>query len=561
MCIRDRPESDPERRRVAALSGYDRLQSFDAAVTRTLKAVNARYGELFAEEEPLSSRFGSLVFTGVDDDPETLATLARMGFSNPPRVSQTIRSWHHGRIPATRTERGRELFTRLAPRLLEAAQATGAPDTAFNRFGDFFGGLSTGVQLQSLFLAQPKLFELVVQVMAFAPRLATTLARRPAAIDAMLDPAFFQPIDLAEDRAVMEQAIARADGFEAAMDVVRRIHREQAFRVGVQVMSGAATAEVAGKAFADLADLCIQELARAALAEAERLGGVFPGEVAVVALGKCGSREMSATSDLDLMTLYRAHDPAAASGIKGWDAATFYGRFTQRLIAALSSPTAEGTLYEVDMQLRPSGTKGPVAVSQAAFDHYYQGEAETWELLALTRARVVWATSDGFAEAAGQALQAVLRRPRDRARTAQDVREMRELMERERPPKGEWDLKLSPGGLVDVEFAAQFLQLAHAGDGGPLSPNTSAALDAFHAAGLAPAAPLEALGRAWRLQQDLTQLLKVALDDDADPASEPKAFQALLARAGGARTFRTLRAKLQLAQAEARRAYEAIVGP
>lgn len=553
------PESDGERRRVAALSGFALLRSFDAAVTRTLKTVNARYGELFPEEEPLSSRFGSLVFTGVEDDPETLATLARMGFSSPSRVAHTIRSWHHGHIQATRTERGRELFTRLAPRLLEAAQATGAPDTAFNRFSDFFSRLSSGVQLQSLFLAQPKLFELVVQVMAFAPRLATTLARRPAAIDAMLDTAFFHNIDLGEDRPVFHAAVARAEGFEAAMDAVRRLQREQAFRVGVQVMSGAASAETAGKAFADLADLCIQTLAPAALAEAERLGGAYPGEVAVVALGKCGSREMSASSDLDLMTLYRAADPAATSSMKGWDAATFYGRFTQRLIAALSTPTAEGGLYEVDMQLRPSGTKGPVAVSFGAFENYYQGEAETWEHLALTRARIVWASSDGFAADAADAIERALRQPRDPKPTVKDVRDMRELLERERPPKGEWDLKLSPGGLVDVEFAAQFLQLAHAAAGGPLRPNTAEALAAFRQTQLAPAEPLAALERAWKLQQDLTQLLKVALEDDHDPDQEPKAFRALLARAGHARTYANLRRKLDEAQAAARGAYEALV--
>src|SRR5947208_10648133 len=158
-----------------------------------------------------------------------------MGFSQRGRVAATNRSWHHGHIPATATERGRELFTRLAPRLLDAAAATGSPDPAFNRFGDFFGRLSSGVQLQSLFLAQPRLFELVVQVMAFAPRLANTLARRPAAIDAMLDGGFFQTVDIAEDRAVMDRAVHETDGgFEAVMDAVRIVHREQAFRVGVQ---------------------------------------------------------------------------------------------------------------------------------------------------------------------------------------------------------------------------------------------------------------------------------------------------------------------------------------
>ncbi len=552
-------ESDAERKRVAALSGFDRVRSFDAAIERTLRTVNGRYGELFPEEEQLSSRFGSLVFTGVDDDPETLATLARMGFSHPPRVAQTIRSWHHGHIQATRTERGRELFTRLAPRLLEAAHATGAPDTAFTRFEDFFSKLTSGVQLQSLFLAQPKLFELVVQVLAFAPRLANTLARRPAALDAMLDGAFFSELDREEDRAAMALAVGRADGFEGVMDAVRRVHREQAFRVGVQVMSGTASAESAGRAFADLADICIETLAPAALAEAERLGGSFPGEVAVIALGKCGSREMSAGSDLDLMTLYRPAEPGAASSVKEWSADVFYGRFTQRLIAALSTPTGEGELYEVDMQLRPSGTKGPVAVSFAAFEDYYGREAETWEFLALTRGRVVWATSPGFAADAAGAIEAALRTPRDRRKTARDVRDMRKLMEQERPPKGPWDLKLSPGGLVDIEFAAQFLQLAHAAQAGPLRQNTAEALAAVGQAGLVPAEALAALQKAWKLQQDLTQLLKVALGDNPEPAAEPKAFRALLARAGGVRDFRALAPRLETARKAARQAYEAIV--
>ncbi|HEY3695574.1 bifunctional [glutamine synthetase] adenylyltransferase/[glutamine synthetase]-adenylyl-L-tyrosine phosphorylase [Phenylobacterium sp.] len=553
------PEADPDRQRIAALCGYRLLRSFDADMSKVLKRVNRRYGELFPEEEDLSSRFGSLIFTGVEDDPETLATLARMGFSRPAKVSQAIRSWHHGRIAATRTERGRELFTRLAPRLLEALQATGAPDDAFNRFSNFFAALPSGVQIQSLFLAQPKLFELIVQVMAFAPRLAATLARRPEAVDAMLDAAFFSPIDRAEDREAMLTAAASAADFEAAMDVVRRIHREHAFRIGVQVMSGSASAAAAGRAFAGLGDLCIQALGPAALAEAERLGGAFPGQVAVVALGKAGSREMSASSDLDLMTLYRAGAPHAASEVKGWAAEVFYGRFTQRLIAALSTPTAEGGLYEVDMQLRPSGTKGPVAVSFAAFEGYYAGEAETWEHLALTRARVVWASSEAFAADARAAIEAALRRPRDRARTAADVRDMRGLMERERPPKGPWDLKLSPGGLVDIEFAAQYLQLVHAPQGGPLAQNTAEALAAYRHAGLGPEAAFAALERAWTLQQDLTQLLKVALEEDADPAHEPKAFRALLARAGGARDFRTLGARLAASRAAARKAYEAVV--
>ena len=552
------PEDDDARRRIACLAGHGELKGFDAAVARTLETVNRRYGELFAEEEPLASRFGSLVFTGVEDDPETLATLDRMGFSQPAQVSATIRAWHHGRIAATRTERGRELFTRLAPRLLEAAQASGAPDAAFNRFVDFFAGLSSGVQVQSLFLAQPALFELIVKVLAFAPVLARTLARRPGVLDAMFDPSFFAPLAETDVRAV-EEAVAAAPDFEAAMDAARRVQREQSFRVGVQVMSGSAAAEAAGRAFAELADGCIRALAPAALAETVRLGGGFPGEVAVVALGKAGSREMTAGSDLDLMTLYRASDPAAASATKGWGAETFYARFTQRLVAALSAPTAEGGLYEVDLQLRPSGTAGPVAVSQRAFEAYYAGAAETWEILALTRARVVWASSPGFAADAEAAIETALRRPRDPARTAKDVLAMRALMEKERPPSGGWDLKLSPGGLVDIEFAAQHLQIVHAAAGGPLEPHTAAALTALQSRGLAPAAEVSALAEAWSLQQNLSQLLKVALQDNADPSGEPSAFKELLAQAGGVETYPELEKRLSQARANARKAFRAVV--
>lgn len=533
------PAAAGERKRVAVLSGFTSLRPLDAAVTAVLKRVNQRYGELFAEAEPLSSRFGSLVFTGVEDDPETLLTLGRMGFTQPERVSATIRSWHHGRINATRTERGRELFTRLAPRLLEAAHATGAPNAAFNRFADFFSALSSGVQIQSLFLAEPKFFGLMVEVMAFAPRLASTLARRPAALDALLDGDFFEPLDRG-DFTALEDAVSQAGGFELAMDAARRAHREAAFRIGVQVMAGSMDAAAAGRGHTALADACIRSLAAVSLAEAERIGGDFPGAVAVVALGKAGSREMTARSDLDLMTLYRADAPDAASTGKGWGAETFYARFTQRLTTALSAPTAEGELYPVDLQLRPSGSAGPVAVSLAGFEGYYEGEAETWEFLALSRARVVWASDEAFADTVAAAVETALRRPRGKQKLVKDALEMRTLMAKERPPSGFWDLKLGEGGLVDIEFAAQTVQIAYAAAGGPLHANTGEALTALQSAGLIADDAATSLRSAWLLQQDLGQVLKVALADDADPAAEPKRFKAILARAGRARTFAAL---------------------
>lgn len=545
------PLDPPRRAAVAALAGDGDLRAFDARVETLLVGVNRRYGELFEGEEQLSSPYGSLVFTGVENDPETLVTLGRMGFSDPAMVADTIRSWHHGRIPATRSARGRELFTRLAPRLLTALADSGAADDAFRRFAVFFSGLSGGVQVQALFLAQPKLFDLVVGVMAFAPRLARTLGRYPAALDSMLDARFARSID--EDSGIAEQMEAEAASaadFEVSMNAVRRIHRDQKFRIGVQTLTGRAGPEAAGRAWTALADAAMAALAPAALAETIRQGGALPGGVvAVVALGKAGSREMTASSDLDLMTLYDA-PPEAVSDEKGWAAGVVWSRFTQRLIAALSAHTAEGGLYEVDMRLRPGAAKGPVSLRLSAIEEYYAAEADTWEFMALTRARVVWASDPAFAARVTGALEAVLRRPRPGVDVRADARRMRDLMARERPGRGDWDLKLAPGGQVDAEFVAQVGQLATAASGGPLTVSTLEAL-----------AGDPALAEAWRLQQALNQVLAAAFDDRTDPAGEPEGFRRRLAEAGGCADFDALKVRLATVRAEARAAFEAALPP
>jgi [glutamine synthetase] adenylyltransferase / [glutamine synthetase]-adenylyl-L-tyrosine phosphorylase len=554
------PAADEARARVAALSGFAELAAFDARVEQVLRRVNARYGELFAEDEPLSSPFGNLVFTGVDDDPETLATLARMGFSRPAGVAATIRAWHHGRIAATRTERGRALLTRLAPQLLEVVRATGAPDTAFVRFTEFFSGLSSGVQIQSLFLAQPRLFELVVRVLAYSPELARTLARRPAAMDALLDADFFGPIETRELTRAMAIAVANAGDFEAALDATRRVHREQVFRVGVQVLSAMARPDEAGEAFAALADACINVLAPEAMRETARVGGQLSGgEVCVLALGKAGSREMTVGSDLDLMTVYDASAEARTEP-RGWSADAWFARFTQRLVAALSAPTAEGGLYEVDMRLRPSGTSGPVAVKLAAFETYYAESAETWEFLALSRARLVWASSPGFADRCRMAIETALRRPRAPDGTRRDVAQMRALMRRERPARGFWDLKLADGGLVDVEFAAQTLQILGAAGGGRLTPSTVAALTAAAEEGRISGDDAAVLIDCWELHQAVAQILRLAVRKDCQPEDEPAEFQQLVARAVGVQTLAELRARLDRARSNTREVCSRIIG-
>jgi glutamate-ammonia-ligase adenylyltransferase len=313
----------------------------------------------------------------------------------------------------------------------------------------------------------------------------------------------------------------------------------------VQTLTGRAGPEAAGRAWTALADAVMSALAPAALAETVRQGGALPdGVVAVVALGKAGSREMTASSDLDLMTLYDAPPEAVSEG-KGWAAGVFWSRFTQRLIAALSAHTAEGGLYEVDMRLRPGAAKGPVSLRLSAIEDYYATEADTWEFMALTRARVVWANDPAFAARAAEALEAILRRPRPGVDVHADARRMRDLMARERPGRGDWDLKLAPGGQVDAEFVAQVRQLVSAASGGPLTVSTLRAL-----------ADDPALAEAWRLQQALNQVLAAAFDDRVDPAGEPEGFRKRLAEAGGCADFEALKARLAGVRAAARSAFD-----
>ncbi len=196
-------------------------------------------------------------------------------------------------------------------------------------------------------------------------------------------------------------------------------------------------------------------MAEAALAEVARTHGDAPGAFTVLALGKFGGRELAEGSDLDLMLVY---DASAETSTRGLAAGEYFARVTQRLISALSAPTEEGLLYEIDTKLRPSGSKGPVAVRLSSFERYYDEEAWTWELQALTRLRAV-AGDAALGERVEALARAVIVRPRDRDKTLADVADMRARMERERKARNPWDLKLAPGGLVDIEFVAQALQL------------------------------------------------------------------------------------------------------
>jgi glutamate-ammonia-ligase adenylyltransferase len=554
---------DPERlARLAHFCGFPDTPAFASRLTAELERVQAHYARLFEHSPSLARGGANMVFAGEEDDPGTLEALTGMGFSRPGDVIAGVRGWHHGRSPAVRAPRARELLTEVQPLLIEALARTANPDLAFIGFDRFLAELPSGVQLFSLLKQNPALLELIAAIMGTAPRLARILAKRRRVLDAVLTPGFFGALPSAADLgAIVKAEMEGARDFEDVLDRGRRIVHEQTFLVGVRVLTGSIGAAQAGGAYALVAEHMIAAMQAEVEREMARVHGRVPGgAMAVLAMGKLGGREMTAASDLDLIVVYDFDTEAAMSdGLKPLSPTHYYTRLTQRLISALSAQTAEGNLYEVDMRLRPSGQKGPVATQLTGFVHYQQHDAWTWEHLALTRARVV-SGPPALRAAVEQAIRSTLTRPRDASRTAADVRDMRALMEKEKGTRDIWELKQVRGGLVDLEFIAQYLQLVH-GHARPevLSPNTVNALASLDAAGVLRPRAADVLLPAARLFGNLTQVLRLCLDGPFAPEKAADGLKALLARAGGAPDFARLEADLAACQAAVAELFSEIV--
>ncbi|MGE0764916.1 MAG: bifunctional [glutamine synthetase] adenylyltransferase/[glutamine synthetase]-adenylyl-L-tyrosine phosphorylase [Hyphomicrobiaceae bacterium] len=541
------PTAGADLERLAGFAGYDSVTAFSASLVSRLERVQSHYAALFEKTPELTAAGSNMVFAGEADDPATIDTLGRMGYQRPSDAIAAVRGWHHGRYPAVRTQRSRELLTEVQPLLIEALGRTADPDAALASFDRFLSQLPSSVQLFSLLRANPSLLRLIADIAGTAPRLARILSRRRRVLDAVLDPGFFGSLpDDAALKRIVEDAIGDGSDLQEALDRARVIGSEQAFLIGVRVLSGTISAANAGGAYAQLAGHLILALSERVEDEMTKAHGHVPGGGAVViAMGKLGGYEMTAASDLDLIVVYDFDANASQSdGDRPLAPSQYYARFTQRLISALSVPTAEGTLYDVDMRLRPSGQKGPVATQLSRFVEYQASEAWTWEHMALTRARVVSGPPE-LAAKVERAIRTALIRPRDRAKTAADVRDMRARIEKEKGGANLWDLKQVRGGLVDLEFIAQYLQLVHAAETpNVLDQTTIRALEKLSAHGFISARAADILIPAASLIHNLTQITRLTLDGPFDPAKAPDGLKELLARVGEAPDFSVLEASL-----------------
>ncbi|MDX2204597.1 MAG: bifunctional [glutamine synthetase] adenylyltransferase/[glutamine synthetase]-adenylyl-L-tyrosine phosphorylase [Hyphomicrobiaceae bacterium] len=546
------PQDEAKLRGIACFLGYQDVALFAADLVRILETVQRHYARLFEHSPELTARGANMVFAGEEDDPDTVAALSEMGYKEPQRVIGLVRGWHHGRYPAVRTPRARELLTEMQPVLIEALSKTVDPDLAMLGFDKFLSELPSGVQLFSLLKQNPSLLDLIAAIMGTAPRLAGILSRRRRVFDAVLAPGFFGSLATRESLAALIGAeIGGAHDFQEKLDRARVVVNEQAFLIGVRVLTGTVGAGEAGGAYALLAEETIKAMHAEVTAEIERSHGRVPGGAsAIVAMGKLGGREMTAASDLDLIVIYDFDERATlSSGVKPLAPTQYFTRLTQRLISALTAQTSEGKLYDVDMRLRPSGQKGPVATQLSSFVAYQNGEAWTWEHMALTRARAISGPAH-LCAAVERTIREVLAGPREQARIAADVRDMRARIEKEKGTHDIWDLKQVRGGLVDLEFIAQHLQLVHAHRHPEvLSQSTLSALRNLSRAGLIDDAAAETLVPAAQLLSDLTQVLRLCVEGTFEPQTATHGLKALLARSAGLPDFNRLEAELKATQA------------
>ncbi len=556
------PSDDAALERFARFSGYDTVADLASALINRLSTVQKHYAVLF-EDSPKLTRGGvNMVFAGEADDPGTLTALARMGFSQPSQVVATVRGWHHGRYRAVSSSAARERLTVVQPLLIEALAQTADPDSAFGSFDRFLSELPAGVQLFGLLGQNPGLLLLIAQIMGSAPRLARILSRRRRLLDAVLDPKVIGALPTrAETRSLIAAEVAAATDFQDALDRVRVVGNEQSFIIGVRVLSGGIRAAEAGGAYTQLAEELIKSSQAVVEADFATTHGHVPGGGAsIVAMGKLGGREMTAASDLDLIVVYDyAADAAQSDGPKPLAVSQYYARLTQRLISALSAPTAEGRLYDVDMRLRPSGQKGPVATQLSSFVDYQTSEAWTWEHMALTRARVLTGPDDLRARV-DSAIHDALTRSRDRTTIAADVRKMRTLIATEKGTDDIWDLKQVRGGLVDLEFIVQHLQLVY-GSSHPhcLSTGTVAGFERLRSAGLLSDPAADILVPAARLLSDLTQILRLCFDGTFEPTTAPHGLKRLLAQVGDVPSFDKLEGMLRDTLAETAALFDQLV--
>ncbi len=417
-------------------------------------------------------------------------------------------------FPALRSARAQEIFARLAPVLLGRLQHAANPDEALIALDGFLAGLPAGVQIFSLFDANPQLVDLIIDIAATAPQLARYLSRHAAVLDAVIGGSFFAPWpDTLSQTADLTRVLNAAPDYEAMLDAARVWQKEWHFRIGVHFLRGLITADEAGIQYTELAGAVIAAVWGAVCADFARRHGPAMGRGAVVlSMGSLGAGRLNAASDLDLIVIYDACGIEESHGPRPLPTRQYFARLTQGFVTALSAQTAKGRLYEVDVRLRPSGRKGPVATSLASFRSYQITEAWAWEHLALTRARVLAGDTDLGADVEALRRSIIADKGQGAALT-NEVAEMRARLAAAKPSAGLWDVKMGAGRMMDIELMAQTLAL----QSGCAAQSVPSQIAAGVLAGKVPQTDATALMDAYSLMVRMQGALRLLSDTGMDP--------------------------------------------
>ncbi|WP_179944989.1 bifunctional [glutamate--ammonia ligase]-adenylyl-L-tyrosine phosphorylase/[glutamate--ammonia-ligase] adenylyltransferase [Croceicoccus naphthovorans] len=435
--------------------------------------------------------------------------LEKLGFADPAELAQRIAGWDSGRVKCLRSDAARRAFGAIRPQLLEALAHAPEPERAITRWEQMLARLPSAINIFHLLEARPALLDTLAQVLALSPALADALGRRGDLLDTLIDRTAF---DLPPDTdALVRDFAGEGLDYEETLDRLRRKVGDLRFAAGVQLLDNAHDPLAIAAGLSRVAEAAIRVACDAAAGEFARKHGRIADEgLVVLGLGRLGGGVLTHASDLDLVYLFSGPFDAESDGERPLGATQYFNRLAQRVSAALSVPTAEGALYEVDTRLRPSGTQGLLAVNVDSFAKYQAESAWTWEHMALARARVLRSPHPAARDTVDGIFERTLSTPRDAAKLREDVLKMRGDVARHKPAKSPLDIKLARGGLVDIEFLVHFLQLR---DGDCLAPDLSVAIRCLADRGKVPPSLLQ----AYELMTRLLVLLRLVAPDAEEP--------------------------------------------
>lgn len=539
--IPDNPETADAVARLHGLADADALIALIRPIATSVAAIYDRMVDASGSDGPRMAEDGLPLEEQLSD----------LGYADPAAVMQRMARWRSGNIRAIRSPSARDAFEAVLPALLKALATAPDSDRAIARFDNMIEAMPSAINVFRLLEARPGLLQLVADILSYAPTLADDLGRQSRYLDALIDTSAMDlPGDVPDLLAAMQRRIGTAD-YQSTLDIVRDYVGEKRFALGVQLIEGRNDALEIARSYAHLAEAALQTLTAATVAEFEKAHGKVPdSELVILALGRLGGEALTHASDLDLILLFTGDHLAESDGARPLGATQYYNRLAQRVIASLSVPTASGALYEVDTRLRPSGADGLLCATVKSFAQYQRENAWTWEHMALTRARVLFGSDAACDEVRG-IIADVLNAGRDVDKTRTEIADMRKDMAVHKPPKGELDVKLLPGGLVDMEFIIHMLQLTrHEG----LVPQLGPAIDTLVRAGHLPAD----FAQAYALLGRLLVMVRLVAPDCAVP---PAAAQSLIAQGLGFADWNALTAAIRDYRGVVTVEWERLFGP